>query len=182
MGKRVSQDATQEVSASQLVAAKPPVYPKVPQGNDASMWMQTPVSADDFLSGPKKKPVAPRSGRGVMVALLVMLLVATAGGGVWWAFLRDRPKQTSPYETPSGGSAKPATPAVAKAAVDAAVAVAAPDAAVVAVVDAGAVAALQVDAVSAADPAAKKPTKKRATTKKVVKKKTATAPKKKKKR
>src|SRR5215204_2973078 len=103
MGKRVDQDATQEVSASMLVPAKPPVYPKVPTGNDASMWMQTPVSADDFLSGPKKKPVAPRSGRSVMVAALVLLFVGVAGAGAWFAFLRERPKQTSPYET-AGGS------------------------------------------------------------------------------
>ena len=58
-----------------LVPAKPPVYPKVPTGNDASMWMQAPVSADDFLSGPKKKPTAPSGGRGLMVALLVTLFV-----------------------------------------------------------------------------------------------------------
>jgi hypothetical protein len=185
MGKRVDQDATQEVSASQLVRTpKPPVYPKVPTGNDASMWMQTPVSADDFLSGPTKKPSAPRSGRGVMVALLVMLFVGTAGVGVWYSFLRDRPKETSPLASPAGGSAAPAKPAVATESADAGVAVAAPDAAVVAAVavDAGMspeAAALNADAVSGADPAVKKSTKKRATTKKTVKKKTATAPKKK---
>ena len=163
-----------------LVPAKPPVYPKVPTGNDASMWMQAPVSADDFLSGPKKKPTAPSGGRGVMVALLVMLFVGVAGAGAWFAFLRERPKQTSPsYET--AGSNAPAKPAVAAAPGDAAVAVAAADAAVVvAAVDAGVPGALQADAVSGADPAIKKSTKKRATTKKPVKKKTATAPKKKK--
>jgi hypothetical protein len=183
MGKRVDQDATQEVSADQLVAAaKPPVYPKVPQGNDASMWMQTPVSADDFLSGPSKKPSAPRSGRGVMVAVLVLLFAATAGAGAWYALLRERPKSTSPYGATGSGSA--AKPAVATTVVDAGAAVAAADAAVAATaVDAGvsaAAAALNADAVSAADPAVKKSTKKRATTKKkTAKKKTATAPKKK---
>jgi hypothetical protein len=183
MGKRVSQDATQELSVSDLVAPKPPVYPKVPTGNDASMWMQTPVSADDFLSGPTKKPTAPRSGRGVMVAVLVLLFVGTAGAGAWYAFMRERPKQTSPYAAQTGGSSAPVKPVVAAVVADAGVAVATPDAAAVAaVVDAGIspeAAALNADAVSGADPATKKTTKKRATKKKAVKKKTATSAKKK---
>jgi hypothetical protein len=147
--------------------------------------MQTPVSADDFLSGPRKKPVAPRTGRGVMVALLVMLFVGTAAAGAWYVFLRERPKVASPYGSSAAGSAAtPAQPAVAASVVDAGVAVAAIDAAVaVAVADAGMsaeAAALNADAVSGADPAVKKTTKKRATTKKkTAKKKTATAPKKK---
>jgi hypothetical protein len=186
MGKRVDQDATQELSASDLVPPKRPVYPKVPQGNDASMWMQTPVSADDFLSGPAKKPVAPRSGRGVMVALLVMLFVGVAGAGAWYALLRERPKSTSPFGAPAAGSAagsNAAKPAVAAVTVDAAVAVAAADAGVA--VDAGMspeAAALNADAVSGADPAVKKSTKRATTKKKVAKKKTATAPKKKRRR
>lgn len=183
MGKRVDKnDATQEVSASMLVPpAKPPVYPKVPTGNDASMWMSAPVSADDFASGPKKKPMAPRSGRGVMVAVFVLLFVATAGAGAWYAFLRERPKQTTPaYAT---GSKAP-SPAAATTPVDAAVAVGAQDAAVAVTADAGAPApdALVADAVSGADPAVKKSTKKRATKKATAKKKTATSTKKKKRR
>ena len=184
MGKRVDKnDATQEVSASMLVPpAKPPVYPKVPTGNDASMWMSAPVSADDFVSGPKKKPMAPRSGRGVMVAVFVLLFVATAGAGAWYAFLRERPKQTTPaYAT---GSKAP-SPAAATTPVDAAVAVGAQDAAVAVTADAGAAPApdaLVADAVSGADPAVKKSTKKRATKKATAKKKTATSTKKKKRR
>jgi hypothetical protein len=180
MGKRVDNDATQEVSASMLVPPKPPVYPKVPTGNDASMWMSAPVSADDFLSGPnKKKPTAPRSGRGALVAVIVLLLVATAGAGAWYAFLRERPKETTPAYASGSGSA-----AAVAASADAGVAVAAADAAVAAA-DAGAApvpGALVADAVSGADPAVKHSTKKRAATKKTVKKKTATAPKKKKRR
>jgi hypothetical protein len=182
MGKRVDHDATQDVSASMLVdRPKPPVYPKVPT-NDASMWMQTPVSVDDFVSGPKKRPRAPRSGRGVMVAVMVTLFVGVAGVGVWYALLRERPKETSPYAASGSGSAA-AKPAVATDVADAAVAVAAADAGVAAV-DAAvspAVTALNADAVSGADPAVKKTTKKRAATKKktTAKKKTATAPKKK---
>ncbi len=184
MGKRVDKnDATQEVSASMLVPpAKPPVYPKVPTGNDASMWMSAPVSADDFVSGPKKKPAAPRGGRGVMVAVLALLFVGTAGAGVWYAFLRERPKETTPAYAAGKGSATPAQTA-ATAPADAAVAVAAPDAAIAATMDAGIAAdpaALVADAVSGADPAVKKSTKKRAVKKKTTaKKKTATAPKKK---
>jgi hypothetical protein len=185
MGKRVDKnDATQEVSASMLVPpAKPPVYPKVPTGNDASMWMSAPVSADDFVSGPNKKPTAPRSGRGVMVAVFALLFVGTAGAGVWYAFLRERPKETTPAYAAGRGSAAPSQTA-ATAPADAAVAVAAPDAAIAATADAGVAAdpaALVADAVSGADPAVKKSTKKRAVTKKktTAKKKTATAPKKK---
>lgn len=186
MGKRVDNDATQDVSASMLVdRPKPPVYPKVPT-NDASMWMQTPVSVDDFVSGPRKRPRAPRSSRGVMVAALVMLFVGVAGAGVWYALLRERPKETSPYAAAGSGSGSAAAkPAVVTDVADAAVAVAAADAGVAAV-DAAvavspAVAALNADAVSGADPAVKRTTKKRAATKKksTAKKKTATAPKKK---
>src|SRR6185503_10082095 len=78
MAKRVDHDATQEVSASMLVPdkrppAKPPVYGNVSK-NDASMWMQQPVSADDFVSAPRKKPVAPGGGgRAVLVAILVAM-------------------------------------------------------------------------------------------------------------
>ena len=182
MAKRVDNDATQEVSASMLVpdkrppAAKPPVYGNVPK-NDASMWMQQPVSVDDFVSAPRKKPVAPGGGgRAFLVAVLVAAFVAVCGAGVWFAFLRQSDVKPAAFD-------KPTSPTAATSVTDAAVAVgAAPDAAV-ATVDAGATpggAALQADAISGADPAIKR-TKKRATTKKTVtKKKTATAPKKRK--
>jgi hypothetical protein len=183
MAKRVDQDATQELSASQLVVppAKPPVYGNVPK-NDASMWMQTPVSADDFIGVPAKKPNAPGSGgRGILIGVILVALVAMTAGGVWYAYLRETPKQTSAFETkPATPAPAPATPAVAQT-TDAGVATAAADAAVALTGDAGAPAAvggLQADAVTAADPAPKKPTKKRTTKKKTTKKKTATAPKK----
>jgi hypothetical protein len=180
MRKRVDKnDATQEVSASMLVPdKKPPVYPNLPK-NDASMWMQAPVSAEDFVGAATKKPTAPRSGRPVLLAGMLIMLVAVTGAGVWYAFLREPPPSAAAYETKPPA---PATPAVAATPVDAAVAVAAPDAAAVVAVDAGVpvVAALQADAISGADPAHKKtPTKKRPLTKKVTKKKTAAAPKKK---
>ncbi|HEY5948923.1 MAG TPA: hypothetical protein VIV40_25705 [Kofleriaceae bacterium] len=181
MRKRVDHDATQEVSSSQVVPdKKPPVYPNMPK-NDASMWMQTPVSADDFISGPRKKPNAPRSGRGVIVALVVVALLAVTSAGVWYAYLRESPKQTAAYEMK--GSAAPApAPAVATTPVDAAAVATAPaDAGVTAdAAISAAAAALNADAVSGAGPAAKKASKKRAATKKkaTAKKKTATAPKK----
>jgi len=86
MAKRVDQDATQELSASQLVPpAKPPVYGNVPK-NDASMWMQTPVSADDFIGVPAKKPNAPGSGgRGILIGVILVAVVAMTAGGVWYA-------------------------------------------------------------------------------------------------
>jgi hypothetical protein len=177
MRKRVDNDATQEVSASMLVPpAKPPVLGNVPK-NDASMWMQTQVSAADFV-GAKKKPAA-GGGRTMVVGAFAVLLLAVTAGGVWYAFLRESPVQTAANPAPPTPAPTPApAPAVAEAERDAGV----PDAAVAEVVDAGTptVAAMQADAVSAADPAVKKKsTKKRATAKKkVVKKKTATAPKK----
>jgi len=190
MAKRVDNDATQEVSASMLVpdkrppAAKPPVYGNVPK-NDASMWMQQPVSADDFVSAPRKKPVAPGGGgRAFIVAVLVAAFVAVSGAGVWFAFLRESDVKPAAFDNMGKPSSPAPSPAVAPSAVtDAAVTVAVTADAAAATVDAGTlpgVAALQADAISGADPMAKK-TKKRATTKKTVtKKKTATAPKKRK--
>lgn len=180
MRKRVDHDATQEVSSSQLVPdAKPPVYPTVPK-NDASMWLSAPVSADDFVGAPKKKPGG-SGGRGIVVGLTAVALLAVTGGGVWYAFLREQPKQTSAFDPKPASAPAPAPAsapdpaAVAADASDAGVAVAAADAAVQSTGETGAAgAALQVDAVSAADPAMKKPTKKRASTKKKgVKKKAA---------
>jgi len=179
MGKRVSQDATQELSASQLVPeARPPAKPSGYTGpkNDASMWMQAPVSADDFVSAPRKRPSAPQSGRGVIIAVIVALFVLTVGAGAWYAFLRESPKKSAAFDSKPA----PATPvtAVVPAPVDAAVAVAASDAAVAATVGGAAeAAALQADAVSGADPTIKKSKKRATTKKKATKKKTATAPK-----
>jgi hypothetical protein len=187
MPKRVDNDATQDVSASQLVpdAKPPPVYGNVPK-NDASMWMQQRVSADDFVSAPRKKPIAPSSGRGFVVALIVMALVAVTGAGAF-AFLREKPKEPSALDTAQSGSAKPvATPEATADAAVAAVPTEVADAAVAVAADAGAAkpaAAMieglgVVDAISGADPA-KKAAKKRPTTKKGAKKKTATGAKKK---
>ncbi|HEX5061999.1 MAG TPA: hypothetical protein VFV99_21670 [Kofleriaceae bacterium] len=187
MGKRVSNDATQELSASQLVPdAKPPPKPSgnlpgvAPYGgpkNDASMWMQAPVSADDFVSAPRKRPSAPSSGRGLVIGVIVVLFVLMVGAGAWYAFLRESPKQSSAFDTKPA----PSTPntSVVPAPPDAALAVAAPDAAAVAATpDAGtADQALAADAVSGAGPVQKKATKRATTKKKVTKKKTATAPK-----
>lgn len=188
MGKRVSHDATQELSASQLVPeAKPPAKPSGPKlpgvapyggpKNDASMWMQAPVSADDFVSAPRKRPLAPRSGRGLIVAVIVVLFVLMVGAGAWYAFLRESPAKSAAF----GSTPAPATPhtVAVPAPADAAVAVTTADAAAIATADAGGpeVAALQADAVSGADPALKKSNKRATTKKKVTKKKTATAPK-----
>jgi hypothetical protein len=186
MGKRVSQDATQELSASQLVPdkrppAKPPQYGTTPK-NDASMWMQSPVSADDFMGVPKKKPIAPGGGgRAVLVAVLVAAFVAVCGAGVWFAFLREPPKSSSALDTAKSQPPAPA-PAVTSSVADAAVAVAARDAAGAAA-DAGATtqaSAMQVDAISSADQALKKSKKRPATKKTGTKKKTATGTKKRK--
>jgi hypothetical protein len=170
MGKRVDHDATQEVSGSQLVPdAKPPAYPSVSK-NDASMWMQAPVSADDFVGAPKR-PQAPRNSRAVVVGLLAVLLVAGLGGGIWYAFLRESPAPTA---------AGPTTPAPAPAPViagpvDAAVAEVTPDAAVAVDAAVAEVAApVQADAVSSAGTLfKKKPVKRPAKKRRIVKKRTA---------
>lgn len=177
MRKRVDHDATQEVSSSQLVPdAKPPAFtgPK----NDASMWMQAPVSADDFVGLPKKKA----GSRGLVIGMFAVLLVGVTAAGVYYAILRPPDLQpaasvsaesaTSPAVTPAPA---PAQPAVAPAVVDAGTEVAATSA------DAGAAdgdagvgsaTALKVDAVSAADPAIKKKSSKKRTKKKTGKKTT----------
>ena len=182
MRKRVeNNDATQDISASQLVPDQKLTYPVVNK-NDASMWMSQPVSADDFMQQPAKKPIAPKSNNWI-VGVAAAVVVATIAGGVWYGVLRDKPKQNAPAAAGPGSSSAPApaptTPAVATATADAAVAQAAPDSAVAAPTTTG---VLNVDAISAADPAAKKSTtKKRPATKKKTppKKKTATVPKKK---
>src|SRR5687767_8612438 len=170
MRKRVeNNDATQEVSSSQLVPDQKLTYPVVNK-NDASMWMSQPVSADDFMQQPAKKPIAPKSNNWI-VGVSAAFVVAAIAGGVWYGVLRDKPKQTAPAAaapaaTPAAtgsGSAPaptPTQPAVATTTADAAVAQPTPAAAAPSGV-------LMVDAISAADPAAKKsPTKKRPATKK----------------
>jgi hypothetical protein len=179
MSKRVDHDATQEVSSSQLVPdRKPPVYPNV-ANNDASMWLSAPVSADDFASGPKKKPDT-QHGRRAVVALTVLALVGVGAAGTWYAFLRPAATETSALATPPSAAPVPAaapttgpdSPAIANEP--------ASDAGVAVVVDAAAPVAetagtLEVDAISAADPAPKKSVKKRPVKKKrVVTKKAAT--------
>jgi hypothetical protein len=175
MRKRVEHnDATQEVSSSQLEpdVRKSP-YPVISK-NDASMWLSQPVSADDFVAPPTKKPIAPKGrNRSWLVAVSAAVVVAAIGGGVWYMFLRGDAKPSAASST--AGSAQVAAPT---ATPDAA-AVEATDAAVAATGSAAAPAgALQVDAISAADPASKKKaaTKRPATKKKgVTKKKTAAA-------
>lgn len=170
MGKRVDHDATQEVSSSQLVPdAKPPVYPSVSK-NDASMWLQAPVSADDFVGAPKR-PQAPRGSRTVVVGVLAVMSVAALGGGIWYAFLRESPAPTA------AGPTTPApapTPVIAAEPVDAAVAEATPDAAVAVDAAVPEVAAVEADAVSSAGKLFKKKSVKRPTKKRhIVKKRTA---------
>ncbi|HEU4615940.1 MAG TPA: hypothetical protein VFS15_27775 [Kofleriaceae bacterium] len=169
MGKRVDHDATQEVSSSQLVPdAKPPAYPSVSK-NDASMWLQAPVSADDFVGAPKR-PQAPRSSRTVVVGVIAVMFVAALGGGIWYAFLRESPAPTAagpttPAPAPTPVAAEPADAAVAEATPDAAIAI---DAAV------AEVAAVQADAVSSAGKLfKKKPVKRPAKKRRIVKKRTA---------
>ena len=163
--------------------AKPPVYGNVPK-NDASMWMQQPVSADDFVSAPRKKPVAPGGGgRAVLVAIMVAMFVAVCGAGVWYAFLRESDVKPAALTTaPAPGSAAPAPAPAATTTVvtDAAVATLAADAAAPDAGTAAVVAGMAADAISGADPAIKKSKKRPAVKKAVTKKKTATAPKKRK--
>lgn len=184
MRKRVDHDATQEVSSSQLVPdARPPVYGNVPK-NDASMWLSAPVSADDFVGAANKKKRSASRGRSLVIGATAIALLGVTGAGAYYALLRESPSHTSAFEVtpsatpaaatqtaaPPSGSAEAPAPAQVAAptvAADAGLATAPADAAV-----AADVAALEADAVSAADPAIKKPTKKRAATKKkVVKKK-----------
>jgi hypothetical protein len=146
------------------------------------MWMQAPVSADDFMSAPRRKPVAPSggSGRAIIVGLLAAALVSVAGAGIYFAFLRAPDTKPASLASPTTPSPAPGSAATATVVTDAAVAVAAADAAPAATSDAGAaagVAKLQVDAVSSADQPTKRSKKRATTKKKVVKKKTATAPK-----
>lgn len=165
--------------------AKPPVFtgPK----NDASMWLQAPVSADDFVRAAKKK--SRFTARTVVITVGAVALVGVTAAGVWYGLLREPTIQSaalpsvgaagsSSSEAPTTSSDEPSAASdagvaeVAAAPIDASI-----DASVVAEAAAvTAVDALQVDAISAADPAVakKKPTKKRPSKKKkVTKKKTA---------
>ena len=156
MGKRIDNDATQEVSSSMLVPpAKPPGAPSVPK-NDASMWMQSPVSADDFMGSakkPKKKAAPGEPGRRAIIAVMAVLLLVTVGLGGYWV-LPARQTEKAGREDPDrdDGAAAGDTP-LATTMVDAAVAVAIVEDAAVATVPAdaagpGGVAAVQADAVS----------------------------------
>ena len=177
MRKRVDHDATQEVSSSQLVPdAKPPAF--AGSKNDASMWMQAPVSADDFVGVPKKKA----GTRGLVIGVFALLLVGVTAAGVYYAILRPpdlRPAASAgstASNAPASTEAAPAQPAVAPALPDAGseVATVSSDAGAGGDGDAGvgSAAALNADAVSAADPVIKKtPAKKRTTKKKTAKKK-----------
>lgn len=171
-------DATMDVSASQLVGNRPPV-PHQPgvSNNDASMWIGNVVSTDDFAPTAVKKPS--RKGRGKLVAgLIAATAVAGVGGYAAYTMASGGFSRTSP-----SASNTPAPPPAGKPQAAAPAATPTDDAAVAepAVADAG---ALVVDAVSAADPIAKKtsPTKRTATKKKVTKKKVATTTKKKRRR
>ncbi len=178
MRKRVDHDATQEVSSSQLVPdAKPPAFtgPK----NDASMWLQAPVSADDFVGMPKKK-AGSRGGRGLVIGVFAVLLVGVSVAGVYYAILRPPDLQpaasvsgesaTSPAPvTPTPAAVEPAVaPALADAGAD--LVAASPDAGVDGDTGVGSAAALTADAVSAADPVIKKKSPKKRTKKKTAKK------------
>ncbi len=146
MRKRVDHDATQEVSSSQLVPdAKPPARPGA-GNNDASMWMQAPVSADDFAGGPRKKKPPGRGGRTAVVGIFAVLLVATVAGGAWYVFLRESPAQTA--AAPSAPAPTPAP--VAADLADAGAVAAGADAAVVVDAAVPAIAVVDADAVSSA--------------------------------
>ena len=174
-------DATMDVSTSQLVGNRPPV-PRQPgvSNNDASMWIGNVVSTDDFAPTNVRRPAA-RKGRGkLIVGLLAATAVAGVGGYAAYTmasggFSRSSAPSASNTPTPPT-AAKPQAAAPEPAPSD--------DAAVAekpAVADAG---PLVADAVSGADPAAKKttPTKRTAIKKKVAKKKVATTTKKKRRR
>ncbi|HSK02408.1 MAG TPA: hypothetical protein VK932_14245, partial [Kofleriaceae bacterium] len=83
MGKRADNDATMEVSTSQLVpdalprarAPRPPMSP-----NDVSVWKQVVVGSADFAPPPKA-----RTGRGRrwLIAGALGLGIAAGGAFAW---------------------------------------------------------------------------------------------------
>ncbi|HEY5934500.1 MAG TPA: hypothetical protein VIU61_07695 [Kofleriaceae bacterium] len=82
MAKRPDKnDATMEVSASQLVPGKPkrpPPRPPVGPQNDMSMWAGAVVGGDQFTPAPIPPKASGGSGRWI---LAIVVLLALAGGG-----------------------------------------------------------------------------------------------------
>src|SRR5262245_50623142 len=157
-------DATMDISASQLV---PPNRPVVPQQsgvsrNDASMWIGNVVNTADFAPAPPKR--GGKRGK-LVVGLVTAAAVAGGGGYAYYAMSSSSPSAAAP----TSGAPVAASPAKPMAVVplDAAESAAA-DAALATTKTA----AIDADAVSAADPSVKKPTsRKKTTTKRVLKKK-----------
>jgi hypothetical protein len=83
MAKRLDNDATMEVSTSQLVVDPPALKPNAPKlpppsKNDASMWAYRVVGTDDFAPA----PAAPARTRRWLIVLLVL---AAFGAGAFYA-------------------------------------------------------------------------------------------------
>ncbi|MGE0872121.1 MAG: hypothetical protein AB7P03_26420 [Kofleriaceae bacterium] len=104
-------DSTMEVSESQLV----PDPPKAPGGrrsippNDASVWMQSVVSGDEFAPARAK---AKSPGRGLLV-FGVLAAAALVGGGIaiWQAGDQPQsPPAVTPPREPIHPAAAPASP------------------------------------------------------------------------
>lgn len=117
--ERADNDATMEVSTSQLVPdalPRPRVPDAAPAGrgpragaspstspNDASVWKQVVVGSDDFAP-----PAKPRTGRGRRLAIGVGVAVAILGAGAGaWYVLRGGEEAPGPATTPAAAPAKP---------------------------------------------------------------------------
>ncbi|MGE0549930.1 MAG: hypothetical protein AB7O24_01195 [Kofleriaceae bacterium] len=176
MAKRIHQnDSTMEVSTSQLVA-DPPKTPgprrSVPP-NDASVWMQSVVSGDEFAPAPAKAKPRVRG----LVVFGVLAAAALVGGGIalWRSGAKPAKPATitpalerEPVATPSAPPDAPVAPTPAPSEPAPAAAPPAVDA-----ITGGGAAFKPADTKAApAKPAIKKaakPAKKRATTKKSTK-------------
>ena len=171
MAKRLDNDSTMEVSSSQLVGDgknRPAPHRQPGQDkNDVSMWIGGVVGADAFAGTAK-----PKKGRGLLIALLVVAVLAAGSAAVYFLILAKKDATPSPSagSTPGSAAVMPAAPTMdaQPAMVPAATADAAP-------ADAGVDAqdgALKADAISGLP---EKPAgEKKATTKKPAVKKPAT--------
>jgi hypothetical protein len=106
--KRADNDATMELSTSQLVpdalprkrAPRPPISP-----NDVSMWKHVVVGSDDFAPPPAARP-----GRGRRWVLAGALGAGIAAGGAF-AWYRLAGPSSEPPAAPAGGAPATTAPA-----------------------------------------------------------------------
>jgi hypothetical protein len=109
MAKPADNDATMEVSTSQLVpdAPRPRVMPPPISQNDMSVWKQVVVSTDDFAP-PAKAPTG--RGRRLLIAGFLLSGIASGVAVTWYRTWRPAPPAPAAAGAPVG-AASPAAPA-----------------------------------------------------------------------